>query len=333
MRNKLLVYLLLLTVTLSAKVVEITTVKQFEEIIAQENRLQVFDLYADWCGPCKILAPVLEEVSNETDKADVYKINTDKLPSLSREFGVRGIPYVVFVKNKSVVNALTGVMPKEAYEQSIEILSGELKNSPDGKLVDGVRQIPFDPTAPIQNIHVYRGDKVELITKEQGALSLPDLEIEGEYSEKATVKFTAKKIGAFPIQFNATSDASKAQRKAWMIVLQYDAPTKETIYKELTESEFEAGLKTEGALLLDVRTPQEFKEDHLENAKLVPVQELEERFSELDTYKNKPIYVYCRSGNRSTVASKMLLDKGFTEVYNLKAGIKAWRKAGKKTVK
>jgi rhodanese-related sulfurtransferase len=79
-------------------------------------------------------------------------------------------------------------------------------------------------------------------------------------------------------------------------------------------------------LLIDVRTPAEYAEEHLVKAKLVPLQELEERVAELQ--KGKPILLYCRSGHRSGMALKILQDKGFTQAKHIEGGINAWKAAG-----
>ncbi|MBD3343667.1 MAG: redoxin domain-containing protein [Chitinivibrionales bacterium] len=88
------------------------------------DRLLLFDLYADWCMPCKILSPMLEKIAEKNkEKASVYKINVDKNPKIASAFSVSGIPYVVFVKNKTAVYALTGVQTKKTYQKAIEVLS------------------------------------------------------------------------------------------------------------------------------------------------------------------------------------------------------------------
>ena len=71
-------------------------------------------------------------------------------------------------------------------------------------------------------------------------------------------------------------------------------------------------------LILDVRTPQEYYNGHLEGAKLIPLQQLLERLSEIQDYWDREILVYCRSGNRSTVAGELLIQKGFKKIYNLR---------------
>lgn len=106
----------------SKNVTYIESESHFEEVMERSDSvLLVFDLYADWCKPCKILSPILEEISGEVKgKAEIYKINVDKLPNISRAFGVRSIPLVVFIKNKKGVNGLVGVQPKKAYIETIE---------------------------------------------------------------------------------------------------------------------------------------------------------------------------------------------------------------------
>ncbi len=78
--------------------------------------------------------------------------------------------------------------------------------------------------------------------------------------------------------------------------------------------------------ILDVRTPQEYQRDgHIVNSVLVPVRELASKLDALEKFKNTKIIVYCRSGNRSVSASRLLSEKGF-HVYNLKGGINQWKK-------
>ncbi|MFW6221743.1 MAG: thioredoxin family protein [Fibrobacterota bacterium] len=100
----------------------INSVDEFKEVIeSSEDRLLVFDLYADWCMPCKILGPRLEKVAADNQKqASVYKINVDKHPGIAGMFGVRGIPYVVFVKEKTAIHAITGVQPEGVYDSAIK---------------------------------------------------------------------------------------------------------------------------------------------------------------------------------------------------------------------
>jgi rhodanese-related sulfurtransferase len=81
-------------------------------------------------------------------------------------------------------------------------------------------------------------------------------------------------------------------------------------------------------LILDVRTPQEFGEGHIKNARLIPVAELGGRIAEIAAWKEKPVLVYCRSGGRSASAAQMLVGAGFKKINNLAGGIGAWSVAG-----
>ncbi len=89
----------------------------------------------------------------------------------------------------------------------------------------------------------------------------------------------------------------------------------------------------QGALLLDVREPEEYAAMHAPNAKLIPLSELEARISEIDSYRDKPVVVMCRSGRRSAKAVEELKDAGFTQVSNMKGGITAWEKDGLEVVR
>ena len=81
------------------------------------------------------------------------------------------------------------------------------------------------------------------------------------------------------------------------------------------------------AFVLDVREPNEFKGGHVLNSRLIPLGKLKERMGELEKYKDQPIVVVCRSGNRSGTACFLLGKQGFSQVYTLAGGILAWQKA------
>lgn len=87
------------------------------------------------------------------------------------------------------------------------------------------------------------------------------------------------------------------------------------------------------AFVLDVREPDEYKNGHLLNAQLIPLGKLKERIGELNKYKDTPIVVVCRSGNRSGTACVNLAKEGFSQAYNLTGGMMAWQKANLPTKK
>jgi phage shock protein E len=106
-------------------------------------------------------------------------------------------------------------------------------------------------------------------------------------------------------------------------------------YKDITVAELKDRLEKKNDLvILDVRTKEEYESEtgHLPGAILIPVQDLEKRYQELDSLKSKEIVAYCRSGVRSARASKFLGEKGF-KVLNMLGGIKAWNERKPSTAK
>jgi thioredoxin 1 len=105
-----------------AKPIDIESIETFENALKQENKLLIFDMYADWCRPCKLLDPILTEISNENQKVQFYRINIDKQREIAAAFGIRNIPLVLFFKNGKFIDGLLGLHSKETYVKAIEIL-------------------------------------------------------------------------------------------------------------------------------------------------------------------------------------------------------------------
>ena len=81
----------------------------------------IIDFYADWCGPCKMVAPVLEELSNEyKGQVDIYKVDTEKEADLSSLFGIQSIPTFLFIPLTGSPMVQTGALPKKTFQQVIE---------------------------------------------------------------------------------------------------------------------------------------------------------------------------------------------------------------------
>jgi rhodanese-related sulfurtransferase len=80
------------------------------------------------------------------------------------------------------------------------------------------------------------------------------------------------------------------------------------------------------AIVLDVREPSEYASGHVLNSKLIPLGKLKERMGELEKYREHPLVVVCRSGNRSGTACYLLAKQGFAQAYNLAGGVQAWQK-------
>ena len=89
--------------------------------LVSETPLAMVDFWASWCGPCKMLSPVVEELGERFDgKALIAKVNVDEEPELARQFGVMSIPTVVFLKNGREFDRKVGVMPAEAFSDVLE---------------------------------------------------------------------------------------------------------------------------------------------------------------------------------------------------------------------
>lgn len=95
----------------------------------------IIDFYADWCGPCKAIAPTLEELANDYDgKIIIYKVNTEKEQELSSAFGIRSIPSLLFCPMHGAPQMAQGALPKQVFKQAIEeLLLAEPKPGEDKK--------------------------------------------------------------------------------------------------------------------------------------------------------------------------------------------------------
>lgn len=85
------------------------------------TRPAIIDFYADWCAPCRIVAPILEELKEEYgDKLDIYKIDTEKERNLSALFGIQSIPSLLFIPVDGQPQMAMGALPKETFEKAID---------------------------------------------------------------------------------------------------------------------------------------------------------------------------------------------------------------------
>ncbi len=188
-----------------------------------------------------------------------------------------------------------------------------------GKLVGGYRILPITvpPDGKVLSLTVYRGDYIKFDIGDSIVnpyLKIPALSIEQMLFRNPAEApyFKMKTTGVFAFTLGELSGK--------ISVVDFRKPN----YSEVSSKEAFELIQNIQPLVLDVRTDAEFKSGHLENAILVPVQQLQARLNEIAAYKNQDILIYCATGNRSTVASKIMLDSGFKRIYNMRHGIRQW---------
>jgi len=103
------------------KMATVTITKDnFEETVGKSEKPILVDFWAEWCGPCRMVGPVLEEISQEKETVVIGKLNVDEEQELAQEFGVMSIPTMILFKEGKAVSQIIGAQPKEALEEFID---------------------------------------------------------------------------------------------------------------------------------------------------------------------------------------------------------------------
>lgn len=93
----------------------------FQETVLENEKLSVIDFWAPWCGPCKMVGPIIDELSKEYDgKVSIGKVNVDDNPEISQKYGVRNIPTILFIKDGELVDKKVGAVPKHVLNKMIQ---------------------------------------------------------------------------------------------------------------------------------------------------------------------------------------------------------------------
>jgi len=100
------------------------TEQNFDEALSRESGLVMVDFWAEWCGPCKAIAPVLEDLAQESaGRVTLAKVNVDENPGLAARYGIRSIPTILFVKQGKVADQVIGAVPRAKLKAKLDALA------------------------------------------------------------------------------------------------------------------------------------------------------------------------------------------------------------------
>ncbi len=319
------------SLSVSPHIKAITSVEEFNAVfLSSGSRLLVFYLYADWCGPCRMVTPIIENVADAmNERADFFSIDIDKSPQITGIFNTNSIPHVALVSNQTVVSSLGGVHAEQEYIDAVQTFSDpQSRSEPDGQIIDGIRVITIDDDSAPLRLNVYRGEALRLIFGESEYDRTVSISGMGQFGsakkgEELAISFTVRDVGVVPFEVTRVVNGESVTVQGGIVVSGFVAPEGNQ-FVNLFASEARELIADSAVVVFDVRTDHEYLGGHLENAVHIPLDQLEQRIGELSEYRDKPFLVYCRSGNRSVVASQILMRNGFHRLYHLRTGIRGW---------
>ncbi len=96
------------------------TEEHFENEVLHSEKPVLVDFYADWCGPCKMVSPIIDEIAEERDDIKVVKVNVDEQPGIAEQFAVASIPMIMVFKNGEIFRSAVGARPKKAILEMLD---------------------------------------------------------------------------------------------------------------------------------------------------------------------------------------------------------------------
>ncbi len=222
----------------------------------------------------------------------------------------------MFLKNKRIILTTTA-----AVLFWLLASQGAAAEDISGEIITGYRVLDVDPASENNNLIVYRGDYIKFRYSESFA-SLPLEIVELKYKE--LVQPDPGSAPFFKMKATGIYSFSLGEGGGSLKVVDLVRPN----YTEVTADEAAEILENLHPFILDVRTPGEYEQIYIEGSYLIPIQQLQARIGELETKKHEDIFVYCATGNRSTVAARILADLGFKRIYNLRYGVYDWARKG-----
>jgi thioredoxin 1 len=100
------------------------TEQNFDETLAAHSEVLMIDFWAEWCGPCRAIAPVLDDLTKEAGgRVTLAKVNVDENPGLAARYGIRSIPTVLFMKDGKVADQIIGAVPKAKIKEKLDTLA------------------------------------------------------------------------------------------------------------------------------------------------------------------------------------------------------------------
>lgn len=190
-----------------------------------------------------------------------------------------------------------------------------------GQIITGYRVLDIAPDTEVNNFTVYRGDYIKFSFPEKFGslpLAIPDMKYSGTLlpAHDKSPFFKMKATGRYAFTLGQTSGMIRV------------VDLVRTNYTEVSADEAAVLLANIKPFILDVRTPGEYQQLHIADTTLIPIQQLQARIGELESKKHEDIFIYCATGNRSTVAARILADRGFKRIYNLRYGVNDYARKG-----